>query len=86
MELAGEVLQDLRARWAHARYLLIDEISMVGHDMLVNISRRLSEIRQCALPFGGVSVLCVGDLYQLKPVEADCVFLGGGAGSPSLEG
>jgi hypothetical protein len=49
--------------------------------MLIHVSRRVSEIRQCALPFGGISILCVGDLFQLKPVKAEWVFLGGGPGA-----
>ena len=41
---------------------------MVGSDRLLNIQRRLTEIMKSDDPFGGVSLLAVGDLYQLPPV------------------
>lgn len=49
--------------------LIIDEISMVRADLLDGIDRflRLSG-RDRQLPFGGVQVVFVGDLYQLPPV------------------
>ena len=40
----------------------IDEISMVGGDLLLQIDRRLRAIKGDDKPFGGVSVLAVGDL------------------------
>lgn len=46
----------------------IDEISMVGQNMFNFVNLRLQEIRGCPKPFGDVSVITVGDLYQLKPV------------------
>ena len=36
--------------------------------MLKFIHLRLQEIKSNNLPFGGVNVIIVGDLYQLKPV------------------
>ena len=54
--------------------LIIDEISMVGSDFLLEIHRRLSEIMGNDSPFGGVSVLAVGDLYQLPPVGHPFIF------------
>lgn len=49
--------------------LVIDEISMVRCDVLDAIDTILRSIRrQPTLPFGGVQLLCIGDLYQLPPV------------------
>jgi hypothetical protein len=49
--------------------LIIDEISMVRADMLDAIDIILRHFRQAMhLPFGGVQVLYIGDLYQLPPV------------------
>ena len=48
--------------------LIIDEISMISSNHLLTIHRRLAEIKNYDEPFGGVSVLAVGDLYQLPPV------------------
>ena len=42
--------------------------------MLKFIHLRLQEIKSNNLPFGGVNVITVGDLYQLKPVMGQFVF------------
>ena len=50
--------------------LIIDEISMVSNTILLNIYKRLKEI--FASPntklFAGLSIIVVGDLYQLPPI------------------
>lgn len=51
-----------------ADVVLIDEISMVRADMMDMIDKKLKFVRGCQLPFGGVQVICFGDLYQLAPV------------------
>jgi hypothetical protein len=49
--------------------LIIDEISMVRADMLDAVDTILRHFRQQPLlPFGGVQVLYIGDLFQLPPV------------------
>ena len=49
--------------------LVIDEISMVRADMLDAIDAILRSYRRMPdIPFGGVQVLYIGDLYQLPPV------------------
>ncbi|MEO8415608.1 MAG: helix-turn-helix domain-containing protein [Ginsengibacter sp.] len=49
--------------------LVIDEISMVRCDIMDAIDTILKSIRRkYDLPFGGVQLLCIGDLYQLPPV------------------
>lgn len=49
--------------------LVIDEVSMVRADMLDAIDTILRHFRrQPLLPFGGVQVLYIGDLFQLPPV------------------
>ena len=47
---------------------------MVSNYMLKFIHLRLQEIKSNNLPFGGVNVITVGDLYQLKPVMGQFVF------------
>lgn len=57
-----ELLQELEL-------LIIDEISMVRADMLDAVDVLLRHFRQQPLlPFGGVQVLYIGDLFQLPPV------------------
>ncbi len=49
--------------------LIIDEVSMVRADMLDATDAILRHFRQQPLlPFGGVQVLYIGDLFQLPPV------------------
>ncbi len=51
--------------------LLIDEISMVRADLLDCIDRSLRLARNKKdIPFGGIQLICIGDLYQLPPVVA----------------
>ncbi len=55
--------------------LIIDEVSMVGANMLLEIHKRLQQIKSMLpdIPFGGVSILAV-DLYQLPPVGQSPIF------------
>src|SRR5690606_4183975 len=48
--------------------LVIDEVSMLRADVLDCIDEMLQYVRKIKLPFGGVQVLFVGDLWQLPPV------------------
>ena len=59
---------------AEMRVLMIDEISFVGSNFLHCIDERLRAIRQIDKPFGGLTVLCFGDILQLEPVRDGNVF------------
>ena len=49
--------------------LVIDEISMVRCDVMDAIDTLLKSVRRnYNTPFGGVQLLCIGDLHQLPPV------------------
>lgn len=57
--------------------LIIDEISMVRSDVMDYINRALRFVKGNQLPFGGIQLLMIGDLYQLPPVfQNDWHFLG----------
>ena len=51
--------------------LIIDEISMVRADLLDGVDSVLRRFRRSTLPFGGVQLLMIGDLFQLPPVIKD---------------
>ncbi len=51
--------------------LIIDEISMVRADMIDFIDQSLKKVKGSNMPFGGVQVLMIGDLYQLSPIAHD---------------
>ena len=69
-------LNSLRSKLSNLVLLIIDEVSMVGSNMLLEIHKRLQQIKAVLpdVPFGGVSVLAVGDLFQLPPVCQAPVF------------
>lgn len=51
--------------------LVIDEISMVSADTFEMMNQLCQRAKRNALPFGGLSVVVVGDLFQLPPVVSD---------------
>jgi hypothetical protein len=51
--------------------LIIDEVSMLRSDLMDAIDTVLKFVRKSHLPFGGVQVLMIGDLFQLPPVVKD---------------
>lgn len=52
--------------------IVIDEVSMVRSDLLEMIHKILSTAMGNDLPFGGIRIILVGDLFQLPPVvESD---------------
>ena len=66
----------LRILLTELKVIIIDEISMVSNVMLMNIHNRLKEI--FATPnselFAGISLITVGDLYQLPPIRSQPIF------------
>ena len=54
--------------------IVIDEISMVGKRLLNFVDTRLQQLTGTKMDFGGISIIAVGDFYQLKPVLDDWNF------------
>ena len=82
MPLSYDNINSYRAKYRNLRWILCDEISMVSNYMLRYIHLRMQDIMANKLPFGGVNVIAIGDLYQLKPVKGSYIFkdLGGDYG------
>ena len=68
--LIHDRLNTLRSKLSRLTLLIIDEISTVGANMLLEIHKRLQQIKAVMpdITFGGATILAVGDLYQLLPV------------------
>ncbi|XP_061622167.1 uncharacterized protein LOC133474446 isoform X2 [Phyllopteryx taeniolatus] len=49
--------------------LIIEEISVAPKDLFAYVGARLKQIQGTNSPFGGTSVLAVGEVYQLAPVR-----------------
>lgn len=60
--------KDKRKLMQELELLIIDEISMVRADLLDAIDFSLRFTRRNSLPFGGVQLIMIGDMYQLQPV------------------
>ena len=55
--------------------LILDEVSMVGNSMFtVQLNNRLKDLKGSKEDFGGVSIITLGDLFQLKPIMDGYVF------------
>lgn len=69
--LSEDKINSLRSKLENLQILVIDEISMVNKRLLFFVHERMRQIKKmpesCA--FGGVSIIAVGDFYQLPPVK-----------------
>ena len=54
--------------------LIIDEVSLVSAELMGLLSNTLKRKRNSNKPFGGLSVVFSGDMYQLKPVQGTPLF------------
>ncbi len=69
--MAKDIRKNFTRKWfKKIEVLVIDEISMVRADLLDAIDRSLQIHRENPLPFGGVQMVFIGDLFQLPPVIA----------------
>ena len=69
--LSQEKIEMLRLHLKHLKLLICDEASMIDCKKLRKIHERLCMIKKADIagsPFANVSILLVGDLYQLPPV------------------
>ena len=48
--------------------LVVDEVSFLGTPHLHHLDRRMRQLLDCELPFGGLVVVLPGDFHQLMPV------------------
>lgn len=73
--MSREILQNYRNMFVGVKCVIIDEVSMIGSDVLHKINLRLQEITGAHdQPFGGMNVFFCGDFRQLPPVNATPVY------------
>ena len=82
--LSADELNTFRIKYRQLKVIIIDEISMVGNQTLSFLNTRLQQLTGTKTVFGGLSVIAVGDLYQLKPVGDFLIFLDLEKGASSL--
>ena len=76
-----ETLHVLRNKYEYLKVLIIDEISVIGRETFRHLDLTLKAIMQNSSPFGGVSLLVVGDFLQLPPVNKKGVLMRPSKGS-----
>ena len=68
----------LRTKLSNLALIIIDEVSMVGANMLLEVHKRLQQVKGVSpdATFGGVSILAVGGLsYSTWSTEKYSVWL-----------
>jgi len=63
--------RDRRELLQHTDAVVIDEISMVRADLLDAVNWSLQKTLGNSLPFGGLTMIVVGDMWQLEPVVTE---------------
>ena len=67
----SDIQRDPKSLAKHAKILVIDEISMVNANLLDSVNKFFQLNRGNKKPFGGISVVMVGDLFQLPPIVTE---------------
>ena len=68
----------MQSKFEGIEYIIIDEMSMVGLNMLYVLHLRLNEIMAVNDPdviFGGKNVILIGDFAQLSPVRDESLYI-----------
>ncbi|XP_057838840.2 uncharacterized protein LOC131048788 [Cryptomeria japonica] len=70
-QLEGTRLTTFQEELSHVKYILIDEMSFIGENLLENIDSCLHQAfpQNSDLMFAGISIILVGDLGQLPPIK-----------------
>ncbi|CAF4643347.1 unnamed protein product, partial [Rotaria sp. Silwood2] len=74
VKLDSDISNRIGVKLKDLQLLIIDEISMVGFTMFQHVDARLQQIMKSKKPFGGVSVIVLGDFNQLRPVGDKYIF------------
>ena len=68
VKVDSDISNRIGVKLKNLQLLIIDEISMVGFTMFQQSDARLQQIMKTKKPFGGISVIVVGDFNRLRPV------------------
>ena len=73
-KLSRRTLSALQLKYRYLKIIILDEISMIGFGTFKKLDLHLQDIMECHEPFGGISILAVGDFLQLPPVAQTPIF------------
>ena len=77
ISLTDDLLNTLRVQLENLLVLIIDEVSMVSPQLLYKLHMRLQDIMRLQHSdslFGNITIIAVGDLYQLPPTAGSKIF------------
>ena len=73
--VGGKALKSKQKLFSDVQLIIIDECSMVGGNLFYKVDSRVRQFKGVSDEiFGGVSILCFGDLRQLGPVKDSWIF------------
>jgi len=74
--LGEDSLNTLKSALQNISILIIDEVSMISKPLLEYVNGRLQQIKKHSKskPFGNISILVVGDFYQIPPVYGKLLY------------
>ena len=65
----------VREAWRNTHTLIIDEISMMSDEMFEKLDKLGRRLRwKEEVPFGGLQIICLGDFFQLPPINTNFIF------------
>jgi hypothetical protein len=74
VHMSTSVSNQLRSIYNDLELIVVDEVSLLGARTLELLNDRLRQIFKTEKPFGGKSIIVLGDFYQLKPVMDSFIF------------
>ncbi|PPQ81895.1 hypothetical protein CVT24_009316 [Panaeolus cyanescens] len=66
--------REIAALWEDTKFLIVDEVSMLGCQNMYKMSSALCAAKNCDKPFGGLHILFAGDFAQLSPIMEKSLF------------
>ena len=73
--LKSSALAKLQSDLNGVKYLILDEFSVIGQNMFGWINRRCKQATGCStVPFGGMSIILVGDIGQLPSISDQVMY------------
>lgn len=84
--ISSRTLQRLQNDFLNCKFLIIDEMSLVGCTILGKLNLRCKSIKAVDQPFGGMHLILLGDIKQLPPVKDRALYGTGWSNTYSIVG